>query len=80
MTVQLYVESNLFVLPFKVNVELVPKEFVLAPFVQLYVNGVVTTPLTLNVTANVAVPASQLIVVGVMVTTASGPVGPVAPV
>lgn len=54
------------------------------PFVHLYAVGVVTVPLTLNTAVNVAEPlplfASQLILLGVIVTTASGPVGPVGPV
>jgi hypothetical protein len=41
--------------------------------------GVVITPLTLKTTPNVAVPASQSIAVGLIVTTASGPVSPFAP-
>lgn len=75
MTVQLYVAFKSVTL----NVELVPKESVLVPFVHLYPVGVVIVPLTLSVTANVAVPVAQFIAVGVIVTTASGPVSPFSP-
>ena len=83
MTVQLYVEFNLFVLPSNVNVGVVTfKSVVDVPvvLVQLYEVGVVTTPLTLNTTPRVAVLLSQLILLGTIVTTASGPVAPVCPV
>jgi hypothetical protein len=46
------------------------------PFVHIYELGVVISPLTLNTAVNVAVPASQSILLGVIVTTASGPVSP----
>ena len=72
MTVQLYVAFKSFI----ANVEFVPKDVVVVPFVQLYVEGVVTTPLTLKVAFNVAVSAVQSTFVGVIVTTASGPVCP----
>lgn len=73
MTVQLYVAFK----SVTSNVEPVPKESALVPFVHLYPVGVVITPLTLNVAAKVAVPVAQFIVVGVTVTIASGPVAPV---
>lgn len=76
----MYVELSLFVLPSKVNVELVPNESVELPLVHLYEVGVVITPFTLSTTFNIAVLVSQLILVGTIVTTASGPVFPVAPV
>lgn len=48
-------------------------------FVQLCPVGVTASPLTLKIASNVAVPAFQSITVGLIVTTASGPVSPFAP-
>ena len=53
-----------------------PNDVVAVPFVQLYPVGVVITPLTLKATLNVASPSSQSISLGIIVTTASGPVSP----
>lgn len=76
---QLYVAFKSFTF----NVELVPNDVVLVPFVHLYAVGVVILPFTLKVAVNVAEPspsfASQLILFGTIVTTASGPVLPWSP-